>query len=1032
MTGQPPDQIAAEVGGIDAANCRSIAFSPDGSAFAVIGGGHLTFLEYPDREIWRVPCDPAADAAAPVVWGAAGDRLYVLNGGELAGYEFESGEPTALPADFGEYGALTALAVSPDRQLVTVGTEAGQVLVLAEGTERVLALRGTRPVTAIGWRPGGSELCVARADTLEFWDVQDRAMLTSMHVNAAPVRRLAWSSDGMQLAACGLAGLSVIRVGAPNDRAVTGEWADGVPAAVSFSRDGRLLLIGVHGGGVLAVRRGGLQPVTTIPADITQDGQLDLSPAGLLAVRADSRTIRFWELPDTAQSPGRAVTADRRWAARHGRSVGRRLPSRHGQAALARPDILPLSGTDPKSFAWWPDGRSACVTTGPRTVARIQPPASQPAWSWSADGDDRIAHVTIGPGDMVAATSGDQVTLLSGSGEPLAAFAGGGPAAWAPGDGAGLLAILELGPRPRQVLLCRPDQPDAEPQGLPMPDGVAGVDWSPDGRLLAAAGRGHVVLWDAQARRRVRNPLRAGKADVLTGPLAWSPDGRQLAAVCRGEYRTDITIWSTRTWDIVGYVPAVSRADGPAIAWSPDGHLLAFATPGVIDGNDNVDLWDSVTRQRLTTLNQPGTGWVRGLAWSPDGDALAVAAEAVTIWDIAGVAPAAVSGELPFDRDTLLRLAVSASSVCAAVPLSLLADLLMLLSDDPPGELRALAAHRGMALLRGLRWPTDARIGLVTLLAADLPRESPYVAPPDASPNDLSIALRRVLSGISCPPSPRVAPIIPLAAALDGINDRLVTFLELLGHEAVAAEPTLPVRLRHLQDQLTPLTISQRRLLGVRVPLVGEGRSEGGSGGYGRAGIARSGPLDALLLSQLALSPRAFAIRYSRDELLYRTRGGSPPPAPHAAVLILDDTAAAHGQVGVTLRLVAHLAATTLLRRGRRCAVVTLGAPVTDRTMAKPEDLIGIWAAGTDAPPDPEAAWQVAERVLRDLTGAGGEGRIALLTHVFAPALPSPGSVAVRVHYPGEPLVTDDPRSVVIPPEPSAAELLDAVGRAIS
>jgi hypothetical protein len=197
--------------------------------------------------------------------------------------------------------------------------------------------------------------------------------------------------------------------------------------------------------------------------------------------------------------------------------------------------------------------------------------------------------------------------------------------------------------------------------------------------------------------------------------------------------------------------------------------------------------------------------------------------------------------------------------------------------------------------------------------------------------------------------------------------------------------------------------------------------------------VARRGSINALLLSQLALPKMVFAIRHARDELLYRTRSGSPPPAPRGAVLVLDDTAAAHGHVGVTLRLVAHLIATTVVRKGHRCALVTLGTPAADVTLSRPEDVIQIWTAGTDMPPDAEAASRLAGAVVSQMaTLHGGDTRVILLTHPYQPPLAYPGSLTVRVHYPGHPVSIDDPFCFVMAPEPTATELIGTISRLIS
>jgi WD40 repeat protein len=1035
VSGLPPDQLATEVGSLAAQDCDCVSFSPDGTALMVAGSGQLVFCEYPDRPVWTMPWATGPPQPADVVWGAAAERLYALGEGIVAGFDAVSGGAVALPELMTESGALSATASFPPGHLVAVGAAAGPVLILDERSNGMLALRGTDAAVAIRWAPDGSELCIARQDSLEFWDVTDQAMLTSVHIPDGPVQRITWSPDGGLLAVVGATGVHAIRVGSLSDRAIIARWSDGrAPVTTAFSRDGSRLLIGIRDGEVAVTDRT-LQLLGAIPADITSPSALSISGSGLLAARASAASVALWELSDTAPGYGRAGAADRRWAARHGRTVGRRMPSLTGPASgTARPVVLPVDAVAAPPFAWWPDGRTACVAIEPGTVGRIRPPGSTPLWQWPCP-DGELSHLMVSHDGLVAAGHQGEVTVLESDGNQLTTISGCQAPAWSPQSSPDtILAVAEAGPAPEQILLYQPRASQQPLRRLVMTDGVAGLAWSPDGRLLAAAGRGQVVLWDTQTWHREPDPLRRGSTRLLTGPVAWSGDGRRLAALVTGDRQARVVIWNTSSWQVFRELDAEPRS---ALSWSPDGRLLAFVGPRTSEtSGTGVDLWDLVTDQRLATLRQPGAGHPETVSWSPDGDRLAAtyADGLLVMWDIAGtVLPDAGNlVELAFDRTILVRLACAAAAVGAAVPLSLLSGLLALLSGNPPPELLALAEHRGLLLLRGLGWPTDARIGLVTLLAADLTRVPAYVAPPDATRDALAMALRRVLAGASCPVSPIPVPVIELAGVLDRIDDRLLTFLELLGPEAVTAEPELPVRLRHLQRELTPLSIAQRRLLGVRVPLAGEGRSEGGAGGEGRAGVARHGRIDALLLSQLALPPAVFAIRHSRDELLYRTRSGSPPPSPRVAVLLLDDTAAAHGQVGVTLRLIAHLLATTMTRKGYRCGLVTLGEPAADVMLTRPEDLIRIWTAGTDAPPDLPGGARLAQSLVTQLAAAhDGDARIILLTHPYQPALAHPGAITVRVHYAGHPVSTEDPFCVILPPEPTAIELASAVSRLV-
>jgi WD40 repeat protein len=158
---------------------------------------------------------------------------------------------------------------------------------------------------------------------------------------------------------------------------------------------------------------------------------------------------------------------------------------------------------------------------------------------------------------------------------------------------------------------------------------VYAVAFSPDGRLLASAGRDHLVLvWDVETGA-VRHRL-AGHQDEV-GSVAFSPDGRALAS--GGADRV------VRLWDVATGRPlrtlAGHRDRVNALAFSPDGRMLASGSsdwtrlrgrdplrlPGVGPGACEVKLWDTSTWGELQSLREAGR--VAALTFAPAGQQLA-------------------------------------------------------------------------------------------------------------------------------------------------------------------------------------------------------------------------------------------------------------------------------------------------------------------------------------------------------------------------------------------------------------------------
>src|SRR5262249_57237174 len=138
-----------------------------------------------------------------------------------------------------------------------------------------------------------------------------------------------------------------------------------------------------------------------------------------------------------------------------------------------------------------------------------------------------------------------------------------------------------------------------------------------NGTPLAFGGTGNAVrLIDMEAKppREQIWEQRGPKANVEA--LAFSPDGKLLACAKGGS----ILLWDVAAGTELRPLPSPdSRV--VRIAFSPDGTVLASA--GQVNNGAVVRLWKVATGQLLFTSHVPGGGMAWEVAFSPDGETLA-------------------------------------------------------------------------------------------------------------------------------------------------------------------------------------------------------------------------------------------------------------------------------------------------------------------------------------------------------------------------------------------------------------------------
>jgi WD40 repeat protein len=248
--------------------------------------------------------------------------------------------------------------------------------------------------------------------------------------------------------------------------------------------------------------------------------------------------------------------------------------------------------------------------------------------SSSDDGIVRVWAAATGHCLQTLHLSGGPV-LFSPDGRLL--LAGTGSAAVAKGDDALRLWDIRSGHMVRRI---------RSPHGAIDP-----LDWSADGRLLAAGVDDTLQLWRADSWKEIRSiqaPRSAQEAhrQLFVRAARFSPDGRSLALVSASFSRDDppvpicrVTLWVTATGRRLRTLVDDGFVIGAAVDFSPDGRAVAVGTVGyALDGD--VRLW-RLFPLREQVLEQQAQGG-SGVAFVNDGRRLAAGGgpRSVVLYDV--------------------------------------------------------------------------------------------------------------------------------------------------------------------------------------------------------------------------------------------------------------------------------------------------------------------------------------------------------------------------------------------------------------
>lgn len=484
---------------------------------------------------------------------------------------------------------VATLAFSPDGRLLAAGAADGAADLYATDDPTTLKLLGrtaatrqpTSPPVQLGFTGDGRHLVIGTDDSPpRIWDVSTLATPTpgaTLPGRTAGVSALAIARDGRTLAVADNTAVELWDVGTPSSPTRLGAPLTGRPGeitALSFSATGLLAVGGtdrnvavwdVHEPTTPSLRgtaRGNTQAVTSVA----------FAPAGSALVSGGvDGTTRLWDVADPTSPKQIGIPLD-------GRTEAVRTVAFSGDGT-----IFASSGDEGETVLWNvadpaepheagqpqpiaptldaaavdPDGRTVAVTDGPRRTMLVDVSDTahvRPLGGPFTPEGDAVIDLAFAPVGHTLATAGNDVTLWD--------------------------TATPTAPRPLGVLPVHDDG---------RPSAAATVQFSPDGKLLAAAyDDGEAQLWDVS---HPAAPTALGKP--LKGPvteIAFAPDGKSMAL---GLYLSETLRYDITRPDAPVLIGA-SLSGQPdfrgfvdTLTYSPDGTLLATAS-----GNQTAILWN--------------------------------------------------------------------------------------------------------------------------------------------------------------------------------------------------------------------------------------------------------------------------------------------------------------------------------------------------------------------------------------------------------------------------------------------------------